>query len=125
MLTKILSKDSTLFFAIASSVGILILSLINKVPSPAGLTINDKLGHTIAYLCLGFFWLTFAKHHTKKRVSFFLIALACIVYGIIIELMQGALTSTRTASVLDVIANTSGVIIACFIVFGVKIGVKK
>lgn len=125
MLTKILSKHNSLLLALACTTGILILSLINKFPEPSGVRINDKIGHTIAYLCLSFFWLTFAKNLTKKAKHFVLVASLCIIYGIVLELLQGTLTTTRTASVFDVFANTLGVIVGSFLVYVVKIGVKK
>lgn len=121
MLTKILSKDRTLFFAIFCTIAILVLSLVNQIPQPENLELNDKVGHSIAYLFLSFFWLIYGKHKNLSGIKLFYIVLACFIYGIIIELMQHALTSTRTASVLDVIANTFGVITSYIIILVLKI----
>lgn len=124
-LTKLLSKDNSLVLAILSTICIAVLSLISEVPQPGGLTINDKIGHSLAYLFLAFFWLIFAGYFKRNTFNLLLVALACIIYGIIIEFMQQALTATRTASVLDVIANTIGVVTAYVLVHVVKISVKK
>lgn len=97
---------------------------MREVPKPGGITISDKLGHTIAYLCMTFFWLIFAKYFFKNTINLLLVVIACIFYGIVIEFMQHYLTATRTASVLDVLANTIGAFTAFGIVFVVKIKVK-
>lgn len=125
MLTKILSKASSLFFAILCTLSILVLSLMSEVPQPGNVELNDKLGHFIAYLVLTFFWLIFAKYFFKNTINLLLVAIACISYGIIIEMMQHYLTATRTASVLDVLANTTGALLAFCLVFVVKIKVKR
>ncbi len=125
MLIKILSRVNSLILAVFSTLFILVSSLVNQVPQPADITVIDKFGHLVAYLFLTFFWLIFATYSTKNKTNLLLVAIACIFYGIVIELLQHALTSTRTASVLDVIANTLGVFIAYFLVFVVKIKVKN
>ena len=53
------------------------------------------------------------------------IILGCIIFGIIIEILQGVITSYRTASYLDIVANTIGVLLAVVIfhVFEKKISV--
>lgn len=44
--------------------------------------------------------------------STMLIASAIFIYGIIIEILQGALTDNRQADLYDVFANFSGIAIA-------------
>lgn len=64
----------------------------------------DKLEHAVGYALLsGYSTLLFATR--KSRV---LACMGVIGFGIVIELAQGGLTSTREADPSDVVANTVG-----------------
>ena len=65
----------------------------------------------------------FKKEKFQKHLKY--IILACFIFGIIIEILQGVITSYRTASYLDILANTIGVLLAVVIfhVFEKKINV--
>ncbi|WP_246034780.1 VanZ family protein [Polaribacter aestuariivivens] len=68
----------------------------------------DKWQHGFAYFTLSICWLlTFINKAQKK----YLIAFLCIAFGIIIEVLQNELTSYRTGDYLDVLANTTGVLL--------------
>lgn len=77
-----------------------------------GFELSDKVIHFIAYGFLLFFWFLFAlitfKHNSYIKI---LIAasLFSIIYGIIIEVLQGVLVLTREADFQDVIANFAGI----------------
>jgi VanZ family protein len=72
----------------------------------------DKIYHCIAYFVLGLTWLlSFPKSLEKKHIKY-AIVISCIIYGIVIEVLQTTLTAYRTASLLDVLANTIGVLLA-------------
>ena len=43
--------------------------------------------------------------------------ISAIVFGIIIEVLQGVLTKNRQADVYDVIANSAGALFALIIIF--------
>ena len=75
-------------------------------------SISDKTIHFIAYFFLMLSWLYvfFKKKSFSKNVKF--IFIGCIVFGIIIEILQGVTTTYRTLSFLDVAANTLGVLFA-------------
>lgn len=78
-------------------------------PSISGI---DKWGHGFAYFTLTISWLfTFYKKPRKK----YYVIIACIIYGIIIEILQSKLTSYRTGDYLDILANTTGVLMALLI----------
>jgi glycopeptide antibiotics resistance protein len=109
---KILLLDNLILFAILITIGIFCLSLI-KV-SGGGLEVKnvDKFYHSIAYFTLAISWLfTYYKKPQKK----YIIVIACIIFGIIIELLQMNLTVYRTGDLLDVLANTFGVLLALLI----------
>lgn len=69
----------------------------------------DKGYHSFAYFILTITWLlAFYKKPQKK----YIIAISCIIFGIIIEILQTSLTVYRTGDYLDVLANSLGVLLA-------------
>jgi len=105
--------DNSLYFAFAISLGIILLSLINTavIPKPKVL-ISDKLMHAFAYLVLFWSWKLFYR---DKKVAFnWYLVLFLIVFGIILEVLQGVLTDYRTADYQDALANTTGILIGFF-----------
>ncbi len=117
MLTLIknsLAKTS-LYFAFLCTAGIAFLSLV-RLPQ-GGLQVNasDKLLHGIAYFFLAIFWLiAMAQPKCRYTHSWWVLG-GCLIYGIVIEVLQGALTSYRTASYLDILANSGGIAVAFFV----------
>jgi len=71
----------------------------------------DKWQHCFAYLVLTFFWL-FAFYKKERK---YLIILCCILFGILIEVLQYTITNYRTGDYLDVLANSSGVLFGSFV----------
>jgi VanZ family protein len=72
----------------------------------------DKFYHTFSYFVLAFFWLFSFYEKPQKK---YIIVILCIIFGIIIEILQNKLTAYRTGDVLDVLANTFGIILALFV----------
>ncbi|WP_445747616.1 VanZ family protein [Polaribacter sp.] len=110
---KNLLKDSLLLIAIAITIGLLGLSLI-KMPEGGFFEINniDKAYHGFAYFSLTIIWLlTFHKTPQKK----YLIFICCIIFGIIIEVLQTILTNYRTGDIMDIISNSLGCLVALFV----------
>ena len=63
-----------------------------------------------------FKWLLIMKRLRNQCVIIQYIFAACsIIYGTIIEVLQGELTTTRDASIADIIANTIGALIVSII----------
>jgi VanZ family protein len=114
-LIKILLKDKIIFIAISVVLIIGVLSLIKVPEAPIKFSSLDKVYHTIAYFTLALTWLLSFPVSRKKHTVKYAIALGCIFYGIIIEVLQTTLTTYRTASLLDVVANSVGVFIALLI----------
>ncbi|CAM1341797.1 conserved membrane hypothetical protein [Tenacibaculum amylolyticum] len=118
-LIKSLLKDKAIYIAISITIIIAILSLIKVGSQPIYIKYLDKIEHTTAYFVLTFFWLlAFFK---KEKIRTIIIVLS-ISYGILLEVLQGTITTYRTFDYVDMIANTLGVLIA-FLVF--KIIEKK
>jgi len=110
---KALLEDNALFIAIFFTISITIGSLVKSdVIAVEIVSISDKTIHFIAYFFLMLSWLYvfFKKKSFSKNVKF--IFIGCIVFGIIIEILQGVTTTYRTLSFLDVAANTLGVLFA-------------
>ena len=72
----------------------------------------DKWEHALAYFSLTICWLfTFYKKPNRK----YIIIIACISYGIFLEILQHTITEYRTGDYRDIIANTLGVLLALLI----------
>jgi len=95
-----------LFFTIAIAVGSLI-SL--KSGLGIGMQVSDKILHATAYSLLTISWLLTYVLKSGSLKSIMLVASAVFIYGIIIEILQGALTNYRQADLYDVFANFSGI----------------
>jgi VanZ family protein len=110
---KVLLEDNAILIAIFFTISITIGSLVKSdVIALEIVSISDKTIHFIAYFFLMLSWLYvfFKKKSFSKNVKF--IFIGCIVFGIIIEILQGVTTTYRTLSFLDVAANTLGVLFA-------------
>jgi VanZ family protein len=109
---KNLLKGSIFIIALIISITIVFLSLLQLPSSKINIINIDKAYHSIAYFALGISWL-FAYY--KKPEKKYFIVICCIVFGIIIEVLQSSLTSYRTGDYVDAIANSCGVLLALLI----------
>ena len=111
---KTLLKDNSLIIALAITIGIVCLSLIRMPKTPTNLTFAniDKVFHCFAYFTLATSWLVAYYRKPQKK---YLIVISCIIFGIIIEVLQNTITKYRTGESLDVIANSAGVLLALLI----------
>jgi len=109
---KTLLLDNSLVVAIVITITIICLSLL-KIPN-TGIKVNniDKAYHSIAYFVLALTWLLSFYKKPKKK---YIIVISCIIFGIIIEVLQSTLTVYRTGDYKDVIANSLGVLLALLI----------
>ncbi|MCF6347379.1 MAG: VanZ family protein [Flavobacteriaceae bacterium] len=114
---KKLLERSALPIAIILTIFITTISLVhlNGVPS-IKISNSDKLGHFVAYLLLSLSWFYALKNFPKIYILVFFL----ISYGIIIEVLQGVLTTYRQADFYDVIANVAGVLFAIILYRKIK-----
>lgn len=81
----------------------------------------DKLVHFIFYFVgfvLGFLYIRQLKEYQKKNPrKIKLLAFLLIIFGILIEVIQGTLTADRFGDVFDALANTVGVAIGFLVIF--------
>ena len=123
---KSLLENNAIYIAVFITISILFGSLVKpEFIVLESISVSDKTNHLIAYFLLMLSWLYafFKKEKFQEHVKY--IILACFIFGIIIEILQGVITSYRTASYLDIITNTAGVLLAVVIfhVFEKKISV--
>ncbi|MDB2624914.1 VanZ family protein [Flavobacteriaceae bacterium] len=123
---KSLLENNAIYIAVFFTISILFGSLVkSELIVVESISVSDKTYHLIAYFLLMLSWLYafFKKEKFQEHVKY--IILACFIFGIIIEILQGVITSYRTASYLDILANTIGVLLAVVIfhVFEKKISV--
>lgn len=101
---------SSLFIAIALSVSIAIISLISATNLPNhSFNISDKLLHAFAYFALIWGWLLVFRNRQNIK-SKLLIFICLILFGIILELLQGSMMLHRSADWKDVVANAFGLL---------------
>lgn len=122
-------KKFALFAALIYSAVLIYLSLIKLTNVPdMGVSFADKIFHFLAYFVLTLLWFAafFHQFNIKKRKAIIYASLFSIAFGIIIEVLQGSFTAYRVLDAYDVLANTSGVLLAVFfIVILNNIGVKN
>jgi VanZ family protein len=109
----VLNKKTYFLLAISWTVIVTVLSLIT-ISSDIGSSINfenkDKYVHFTFYFVFVVLWFLYAK---RKNISFktkFIVLFSAIGYGVLMEICQGVFTKTRTADILDVVANSLGAI---------------
>ena len=113
-------KQIYFWVALFWSVLILVSCLIqsNEIPK---VTIEnlDKIVHTFFYFVFTTLWFFYFKNHLNSSNNFKPLAISFVLsffYGITIELVQGYFTTTRSADVLDVLANLSGATLAIIVI---------
>ncbi len=112
---KTLLKAKRFFIAIAITLSIAFLSLVKLGTMPiVSFSHTDKIAHAIAYFVLCFCWLWAVGSFAKKKVRTLAVVSLCICYGILIEVIQMTYTNYRTGSLLDILANTIGILLALY-----------
>ena len=116
-----MSERNFFWFAIIWTVLITIASLVsfNSIPK-VKIVGSDKMIHFLFYLVFVILWGLAKKQIYFNRKYDFLIVVIAIIYGIIIEVLQSVLTSTRQADFYDVLANAIGAIFGLVILLIMK-----
>ena len=73
-------------------------------------SLSDKLIHAMDYAVMTFFWLRITKTHTNQK--YIKDGLSVFFLGLALEIAQDVLPIQREMDVLDVFANTVGILIA-------------
>ena len=103
------------FIAIALTIFITIVSLVS-LRGFKTISINisnfDKIVHFTSYFLLTLSWFFATQYTIKKTTSKAILIGIIISYGIIIEALQGGMTTHRQADFYDILANSIGVLLA-------------
>jgi len=107
-------------FLLTAVVYTLIITTLSLVPlgkiSVGAFNPTDKMLHGVAYFILTLLWLFYYLMKKSEipdyKWGFFNISVLVIVFGMLIEVLQGALTSYRQPDWADILANSIGVLIA-------------
>lgn len=121
---SLLASKTVLTLAIVYSCVITVLFFIPGSDLPeVSFSAADKLMHTAIYVLLIGIWQLyfFVRNGYRFKLRWaIVILLACLFYGIIIEILQGSFTVSRSADIYDVLANLIGLILGIFIFKKVK-----
>lgn len=110
-----LNKQFLFFFTLAYSVALAVISLVSNDGLPyLGTNYEDKIYHLLAYALLCYLWYK-VLFNINIKYAVLIALIASIIYGTIIEVLQGQLTVTRDASIMDIVANTMGAVIVSLI----------
>ena len=112
--------------AIGHTLVIAILSFISIESFPEiGTESDDKIFHCLAYTVLTVLWYL-AFRNTSNKSIIVMIAILCLTYGMIIEVLQGTLATHREFEWADQLANLFGICVALIIIVaGERLIVKK
>ena len=104
-------KRFVLPIAVVYTVFLTVISFISIGDIPnLGTDYDDKIYHIIAYIALTVLWfMTFKAPVIKIKIMY--LGLFCVIFGIIIEAIQGKVNVNRVGDLLDVVANIIGVLI--------------
>jgi VanZ family protein len=100
-------------FSVILALIILYLSLkngndLNRI-MPLNIPHFDKIAHFCMYFGLMSAIILESRKREKANSPIFLMAIFPFSYGILMEILQAVLTTTRTASIFDVIFNALGI----------------
>ncbi|MHA7942159.1 VanZ family protein [Formosa sp. 3Alg 14/1] len=110
---RVLIPAAFLYTAVLATVSLMNLGTITD-GTPKN---TDKVFHFLAYCLLSLLWYAVFKYGYKWTQAKVLIltGVVAISFGVLIEYLQGALTETRQFDVLDIFANSVGVIVTLLI----------
>jgi VanZ family protein len=116
-------------FSILIALIILYLSLANshnfdkvsfiKIPN------FDKIVHFGMYFVLMSVIIIENRKTLKSTCNLFLTGLIPFFYGILLEILQSTLTSTRTGSIYDALSDSTGILVSILLWFWIKASGKE
>ena len=126
-----LSVVNTVFvFAILYTIAMTLGALLPPVEVKNAPSFFDKILHTGAHFGLCVLWILWCvlkkpsvvlpAYVTRFKKAVWLVFFLVLLYGVLIEILQGTITSYRTPDIYDVLANSSGALLAVTISFLVK-----
>lgn len=88
-----------------------------KLPN-IGVSFGDKIFHALAYVVLALLWYCTLINQNKfsSKRALLWASVFSIFFGMVIEVFQEVFTTTRQADIMDVVANTVGVLFSAFLI---------
>ncbi|RUA10782.1 MAG: hypothetical protein DSY82_04400 [Flavobacteriia bacterium] len=110
-------EHNAFLLAIVATAIIALLSLTHLPKIDLGLHIksSDKYLHTFAYFTLSTVWLFAFRNKLDNKLVKIVLILSLVIYGIVLEVLQGEITSYRTADLYDEFANVTGILLAVLV----------
>jgi VanZ family protein len=111
----------TYFFVITIlySIALTVLCLIelNGVIE-VNISFGDKIFHSLSYIVLTVLWYYTLYYNFKfnKRTALIYAVVLSVIFGIVIEILQGVVTTYRSSDINDVFANGFGSILAALVI---------
>ena len=104
------------------------LMSLKNMPKVESISNADKIFHFAAYAGFTLLWFSVFFNNLKLEKMKALLYATCfaVVFGIVVEVLQGTMTDYRSMDLYDIIANSSGALITALILWRIsKIQVKK
>jgi VanZ family protein len=107
---------AAILYTIVVTIAFLIPSIEEK---PIDIKNFDKALHVFIYVMLVFLWLLYFRNRLNPKIWCYILA-TIFLYGIIIEVLQSSITTSRQADIFDVIANSFGMSIGVMLFFTIS-----
>lgn len=123
LIKKLSEPNTLLIFGLIYTIVITIVFVLPGKDLPKHELPIDKLAHVILQLCLAVIWLMYVYVRNEFGVtvkSVVLILIVCLIYGIVIEIIQQRFVVYRQADIWDIAANTLGLILGCIVFYKTK-----
>ncbi|WP_094746048.1 VanZ family protein [Aequorivita soesokkakensis] len=121
---RLLGDKTLLLIAVLYS---LTISVLFFIPSPElpeiQISAVDKIVHILIYFILINIWMLYfyrKKNFHLENKWILLLLLSVLFYGIIIEILQGLFTVSRSADIIDIAANFIGSLLGIFFFKSIK-----
>lgn len=132
-ITKLLlahKKRLFFWFLLGWMVAVLLLSLVDiRLEKKPPVAHADKWVHTFMYgtmAVLTFFYFSYGSKFQHRFALYLVSFVVPFAYGMIIEILQAVLPVSRDGDVLDLLANSTGIIISLLLIFWFsKIKIQK
>ena len=116
MLKNTLIHSVTVIYTIA--IAVLSLAHLTELPE-LNTGVDDKIAHFILYAGLCLFWFM-SLYVLKAKSSLLIASLLSIVFGGVIEVLQGVVSIYRTTDIFDFVANCLGVLTIALVIYTKK-----
>ena len=119
IIKRLLVLKNLIFFAsILYTLALLTVCLISLKNLPdVGVSHGDKIFHFLAYCVFTLLWVyTFIlKFKWTKKKAILVAVIVAMLYGILIEVLQGTVTTVRSFDYYDALANSLGALITALV----------